>query len=84
VDVRNDGELTAEHVKVRLWLPDTKREFEAVLPSVKSKEEVTLRFNLKRAPADKTVIVHMDPEDQILESDERNNRVERRHGFLGW
>jgi hypothetical protein len=84
VDVRNDGALTAEHIKVRLSLPDTKREFEAVLSAVKPGEEVTLRFNLKRAPADKSVIVHLDPEDQILEADERNNRVERRHGLLGW
>jgi hypothetical protein len=84
IDVRNGGDLTAEHVKVRLSLPDSKREMEAVLPSVKPKEEATIRFNLKRTPTDRDVIVEVDPDGQILDADRRNNRVERRQGVLGW
>jgi hypothetical protein len=84
IDVRNNGDLTAEHVKVRLSLPDSKRESEAVLPSVRPKEEVTVRFTLKRSAQDKRVEVHVDPDNQILEGDDQNNRLERRHGWLGW
>jgi len=84
VDVRNSGALTAEHIKVRLSLPDSGRTREAVLPSLRPQEEITIRFNLKRAPGDKRVVVQVDPENQILESDEEDNRMERRQGFLGW
>ena len=84
VDVKNEGALTAEHVKVRLTLPDSKREMEAVIASLKPQEEVTVRFNIKRSPLDKLVVVHVDPDEQILESDRKNNRAERKQGLLGW
>lgn len=84
IEVRNQGGLTAEHVKVRLSFPDTQREPEAVLPRLKPGEELTVRFKVTMASSDRSMIVAVDPEDQILESDESNNRVERKHGLFGW
>ncbi len=84
VDVRNTGTLTAEHIKVSLSLPDSGRVREVVLPSLRPQEEVTVKFNVKRSPSDKTVVVQVDPEGQILESDRQDNRMEKRQGFLGW
>lgn len=84
VDVRNTGALTAEHVKVLLSLPDSGRLREAVLPSLRPQEELTVKFNVKRSPSDKTVMVQVDPEEQILETDRQDNRMVKRQGFLGW
>ncbi|MGQ9859640.1 MAG: CARDB domain-containing protein [Thermodesulfobacteriota bacterium] len=84
VQVKNLGGLTAEHVKLRLSFPDTKREHEAVLPRLKPEEELSVRFRVTKTPGDRTMILTVDPEDQILESDESNNRVERKQGLLGW
>lgn len=84
VDIRNTGTLTAEHIKVLLSLPDSGRVREVVLPSLRPQEELTVKFNVKRSPSDKTVVVQVDPEGQILESDRQDNRMEKRQGFLGW
>lgn len=84
VQVKNLGGLTAEHVKLRLSFPDTKREHEAVLPRLKPEEELSVRFRVTKTPGDRTMILTVDPENQILESDESNNRVERKQGLLGW
>jgi hypothetical protein len=84
IDVRNQGGLTAEHLKVKLSFPDTSRDMEAVLPRLKPGEEVTVRFNVKRTPSDRSVVIHLDPEGQIQESDRSNNRMEKKQGLLGW
>ncbi len=84
VDVRNSGTLTAEHIKVLLSLPDSGRSREVVLSSLRPQEQLTVKFNVKRSPSDKTVVVQVDPEEQILETDRQDNRMEKRQGFLGW
>ena len=84
VEVRNQGGLTAEHVKVRLTLPDTRRELEAVLPRVKPGDEVTVRFTVKKSSSDRSLMVVLDPEEQIQETERSNNRVEMKQGLLGW
>lgn len=84
VEVRNEGSLVAEHVKVKVSLPESAKELEAVLPKIGPQEEVPIRFNLKKGPSDKTVVALVDPEDQIAESNENNNKRERKLGLLGW
>ncbi|MEJ5377744.1 MAG: CARDB domain-containing protein [bacterium] len=84
IDIRNLGALTAEHLKVKLSLPDTERELEAVLPRVKPGEEVRVRFNVNINRSDRSLLIQLDPEEQILESDRSNNRVEKKQGLLGW
>lgn len=84
IDVRNQGGLTAEHLKVKLSLPDTKRDLEAVLSRLKPGEEVRVRFDVKRTPSDHSIVIHLDPEEQIQESDRSNNRMEKKQGLLGW
>ncbi len=84
VDVRNQGGLTVEHLKLRLSLPDTKRDLEAVLSRLRPQEEVTVRFNVKRNPSDRSVVIHLDPDGQILEADRSNNLVEKKQGLFGW
>lgn len=84
IEVRNQGGLTAEHLKVKLSLPETERNLEAVLSRLKPGEEVTVRFNVKRKPSDRSVVIHLDPEEQIQDSDRSNNRMEKKQGLLGW
>lgn len=84
IEVRNQGGLTAEHLKVKLILPDTERDLEAVLSRLKPGEALTVKFNVKRKSSDRSVVIQLDPEQQIHESDRSNNRVEKRQGLLGW
>ncbi len=84
VEVRNEGSLVAEHVKLRLSLPDTGKELEAVLPRINPQGEISIRFNVRAGPSDRTVVATVDPEDQIAESNEANNKRERKAGLFGW
>lgn len=84
VEVLNQGALTAEHVKVRLVFPDTEREFETVLPRVKPKEEMSVKFPVKRLQRDRIIVAVVDPDNEILESEEANNRMAIKHGIFGW
>jgi hypothetical protein len=84
IDVLNAGELTAGHVRVRLTLPDSEREMDAILSALRPQEDKTVRFRLIKSPSDKTVIVEVDPENDILEAEEGNNRYEKKRPFWGW
>jgi len=84
VEVRNEGSLVAEHVKLRLSFPDTGKELEAVLPRINPQGEISIRFNVKAGPSDRTIVAVVDPEDQIAESNEANNKRERKVGLFGW
>jgi hypothetical protein len=83
IDVKNQGDLNVDHVMVRLTLPDSKREWEAVIPSLSPQEEKTIRFRFPRPRSAKEVVVSVDPENQILEADEENNGINRKPGVLG-
>jgi hypothetical protein len=83
-EVKNLGDMWANHVKVRMRLPDSNRQWEAVIPALGPQEERPLRFIFNRMPSEKSVVVQVDPEDQIYESDEENNRMERKRTMLGW
>jgi hypothetical protein len=84
IEIHNDGDLTAQHVKVRLTLPDSKREMDAVFPLLKPQDEKTVRFRLDRSLPDKEVLVAIDPDNEIFESDEENNHYEKKRPFWGW
>ena len=84
VHIRNDGDLTAEHVKVRLLFVESRRGIEVVLPGIRPKEEQTVRFHEWGFPAAKTLRVVVDPENRILESDETNNDFVLKRPLLGW
>lgn len=84
VDIRNKGAMSAEHVTVLLDLPGSKRRIEAVLPSLGPFEEETVRFRLKKEPSDDRIIVRVDPQNQILETNERNNLLSTKKNLLGW
>jgi hypothetical protein len=82
--IKNLGVLTAEHVKVQLSLPGSRRESEAVLTSVAAQEERKVKFNISPSPRDRNIVVQIDPEGQIFEGNRENNRMERRRGWFGW
>ena len=82
--IRNEGDLTAEHVKVRLLFVESRRGIEVVLPGIRPKEEQAVRFHERGFPSSKTLQVLVDPENRILEADETNNSFVLKRPLMGW
>lgn len=75
-DIQNIGQMTAKHVRIRLTLPDSGREMDAVFPVLKPQGKTAILFRLQKSPEDKTIFAEIDPNNDILESNEENNRLE--------
>jgi hypothetical protein len=78
IDIENAGEMTAEHVSVRLKFPESNREMDVTLPSLKPSEKKNVVFRPQEALSDKHILVQIDPDNEIFESNEDNNLYEKK------
>ncbi len=74
--IANQGGMNVQHVKVRLTLPHSKKNFDLVVSLVGAHSEVEIDFGPVLSANDKIAKVDIDPDNEILELVEDNNHYD--------